>query len=88
MAVIGILGAILGQSEKTQGIFGILAVLLYIPLLWSSLALQVKRWHDRNKSGAWVLISLIPLVGGIWAFVEVGCLRGTFGLNNYGEDPT
>lgn len=88
MVVIGILGAILGQSEKTQGIFGVLAVILYIPLIWCSLALQIKRWHDRDKPGTWVLINLIPLVGGIWAFVEVGCLRGTFGPNNYGEDPT
>ena len=52
------------------------------------LAVSVKRWHDRDKPGTWVLINLIPLVGGIWAFVEVGCLRGTFGPNNYGEDPT
>lgn len=88
MVVIGILGAILGQSEKTQGIFGVLALILYIPLIWCSLALQIKRWHDRDKPGTWVLINLIPLVGGIWAFVEVGCLRGTFGPNNYGDDPT
>jgi uncharacterized membrane protein YhaH (DUF805 family) len=31
---------------------------------------------------------MIPLVGAIWTFVECGCLRGTVGPNNYGEDPT
>ncbi|MGH6768443.1 MAG: DUF805 domain-containing protein [Xanthobacteraceae bacterium] len=34
--------------------------------------------------------SLLSLVGfgvGIWAFVELGCLRGTVGPNQYGPDP-
>jgi uncharacterized membrane protein YhaH (DUF805 family) len=63
-------------------------MLLYIPLIWVSLALQVKRWHDRDKSGWWILIGFIPLIGAIWAFVELGCLRGTGGPNSYGPDPT
>ncbi|MCP5535031.1 MAG: DUF805 domain-containing protein [Akkermansiaceae bacterium] len=72
------------QSNITIAI----ALGLYIPLIWSSMALQVKRWHDRDKSGWMYLVNFIPFVGGIWAFVECGCLRGSFGLNNYGEDPT
>jgi uncharacterized membrane protein YhaH (DUF805 family) len=52
------------------------------------LALQVKRWHDRSKSGWWVLINLVPAIGPIWSFVEAGCLRGTEGGNEYGGDPT
>lgn len=66
----------------------IIVILLYIPYVWIAFALQVKRWHDRNKSGWWWLIALVPLVGGIWAFIEVGCLRGTIGQNEYGPDPT
>lgn len=62
--------------------------LAYIPMIWIGLALGVKRWHDRAKSGWWILIGLIPIVGGIWMFVECGCLRGTVGPNQYGEDPT
>lgn len=60
-------------------------VILYV---WSAIAIQVKRWHDRNKSGAMVLINLIPYVGSIWTFVECGCMRGTDGHNAYGPDPT
>jgi uncharacterized membrane protein YhaH (DUF805 family) len=55
--------------------------------LWPSLAIYTKRWHDRNKSGWWSLILLIPIIGGIWLLVELGFLRGTEGSNNYGPDP-
>ncbi|RYD44481.1 MAG: DUF805 domain-containing protein [Verrucomicrobiaceae bacterium] len=63
-------------------------LLLYLPLIWIGFAVGIKRWHDRGKSGAWILIALIPFVGGIWTFVECGCLRGTVGSNQYGPDPT
>ena len=55
--------------------------------LWPSLALYAKRWHDRGKSGWWTLIILIPLIGGLWALIELGFLRGTDGPNEYGADP-
>ena len=42
--------------------------------LYPSLALYTKRWHDRGKSGWWTLIILIPLIGGIWALIELGIL--------------
>ncbi|MCW1913878.1 DUF805 domain-containing protein [Luteolibacter sp. GHJ8] len=93
--IIGILGAILGPSVDPTtgapsggGLFFLLAGLLYIPMIWVGLALGVKRWHDRGKSGWWVLIALVPIVGPIWSFVECGCLRGTVGPNQYGNDPT
>ena len=67
------------------------AYLLYgvaiIISIWFGLALQIKRWHDRDKSGWWVLIGLVPVIGGIWALVETGFLRGTEGPNRFGPDP-
>lgn len=62
-------------------------VVAYIPSVWISLAIQIKRWHDRDKSGWWMFIALIPVIGAIWAFVECGCLRGTLGPNRFGNDP-
>jgi uncharacterized membrane protein YhaH (DUF805 family) len=50
------------------------------------LAIVVKRWHDHGKSGWWVLINLIPIVGWIWTMAEIGFLPGTPGPNAYGED--
>lgn len=61
--------------------------LLYVALIWPGLAVQIKRWHDRDKSGWWVLIGLIPIIGGLWALVETGFLEGTKGPNQYGPDP-
>src|SRR3954467_8244376 len=40
------------------------------PLMFCGLAAQVKRWHDRGKSGLMILINFIPVVGWIWAGVE------------------
>jgi uncharacterized membrane protein YhaH (DUF805 family) len=57
-------------------------------LLWPALALSVKRWHDRGKSGWWVLVALVPVVGWLWMLVENGFLRGTLGPNRFGVDPT
>lgn len=61
--------------------------IVYIGLLWTGLALSVKRWHDRDKSGWWILIGAVPLVGGLWALIETGFLEGTNGPNEYGPDP-
>lgn len=84
-AIVLVLMMIFGAESGATSIGGLI---MYVPLIWSTLALQIKRWHDRDKSGWWVLIGLIPLIGPIWAFVETGCLRGTVGDNQYGADPT
>lgn len=60
--------------------------LAYLPMAWSSIALQVKRWHDRGKSGFWFFISFIPLIGPLWSFIELGFCRGTYGSNYYGNE--
>jgi len=65
----------------------ILVSLIMLGLIWPSLAISIKRWHDRDKSGWWILIGLIPLVGPIWALIETGFLPGTAGTNQFGPDP-
>ncbi len=61
--------------------------LLYLGFIWPSLAISIKRWHDRDKSGWWVLIGIIPIIGPIWALIETGFLEGTNGPNQHGPDP-
>jgi uncharacterized membrane protein YhaH (DUF805 family) len=56
-------------------------------LLWPVIAVSVKRWHDRDRSGWWVLILLIPVVGWLWALIDNGFLRGTPGPNRFGPQP-
>ncbi len=65
----------------------IIGLLISIPLFYAGLALSAKRWHDRGKSGWWILINLVPLIGWLWALVENGFLKGTDGPNQYGPDP-
>jgi uncharacterized membrane protein YhaH (DUF805 family) len=62
-------------------------VLVLLPMLWPAFAVTIKRWHDRNKSGWWILINLIPVVGDIWSLIENGFLKGTPGENRFGPDP-
>jgi uncharacterized membrane protein YhaH (DUF805 family) len=66
---------------------GIATLLFILIIFWPSLAIQVKRWHDRDKSGWWVLINFVPILGPIWALVENGFLTGTEGSNRFGENP-
>ncbi len=62
-------------------------VLVNLLLLWPALAVSVKRWHDRDRSGWWVLLNLVPLAGWLWALVDNGFVRGTRGPSRYGADP-
>jgi len=73
---------VLGETVGTM-----LLVVFQIAILWPALAIQVKRWHDRDKSAWWLLMNLVPFIGALWVFVECGCLRGTEGQNQYGSDP-
>jgi uncharacterized membrane protein YhaH (DUF805 family) len=57
-------------------------------LAWPCVAVAVKRWHDRGKSGGWVLILLVPVLGMLWALIENGLLRGSVGANRFGADLT
>ena len=56
-------------------------------LLWPAIAVSVKRWHDRDKSGWWVLLNLLPVIGWLWALIDNGFLAGTDGPNRFGPSP-
>jgi uncharacterized membrane protein YhaH (DUF805 family) len=86
---ISLIMPIVNQESAVVSLVGSILLLGVITIFtWVSLAIQIKRWHDRGKSGWWILISLIPVIGAIWAFIEVCCLRGTVGPNEFGLDPT
>lgn len=73
-------------SPKLASIVSMLLYVLMIPMWWISIATSVKRFHDRNKSGWWYLIVLVPFIGGLWIIIENGFLKGTTGANHFGED--
>jgi uncharacterized membrane protein YhaH (DUF805 family) len=67
--------------------YGYVYFLYVLISLYFVFAIYAKRWHDRDKSGWWSLIALVPIIGGIWLLVECGMLEGTRGLNKFGPDP-
>ena len=60
----------------------IFALLMIIP----NIAVSIRRLHDSDRSGWWLLILLVPLIGEIW-FLVLMVLDGTVGSNQYGESP-
>jgi uncharacterized membrane protein YhaH (DUF805 family) len=79
----GELGVAGSMFAGTAGIaFLVFILAIFIP----SLAVQVRRFHDQDKSGWFVLLNLIPYVGGIVVLVMM-CLEGTKGPNRFGPDP-
>jgi len=67
-------------------LFIIVAWVFSLAVIIPNLAIGVRRLHDTNRTGLWLLLALIPLVGAIiliiWAATE-----GTHGSNQYGPDP-
>jgi len=63
-----------------------LAVIFYLGILIPTLAVGVRRLHDTGRSGWFLLISLIPLVGGIVLLVFT-VQDSAPGSNTYGPNP-
>ena len=88
LGMIGAFIALFAAAFILGMISQILALIIIIPgyilIIWASLAIQIKRWHDRNKSGWWVFIGLVPLIGPIWQLVECGFLEGIDEDNKFG----
>jgi uncharacterized membrane protein YhaH (DUF805 family) len=97
-------GLVAGLISKGIGFF-LIALIVWIAIAISGVFVGIKRLHDRDKSGWWLVLFylvpsvlsglsdqsvILPLAGfaiSVWAFVELGCLRGTVGPNKYGPDP-
>lgn len=60
--------------------------IFWLATIIPSIAVQVRRFHDQDRSGWMVLLAFIPYVGGIIVLVFM-CLEGTRGPNRYGPDP-
>lgn len=69
-------------SVLSAVLFGVFVLASLIP----AIAVQVRRFHDQDRSGWFVLLNFIPYIGGIVVLVFM-CLEGTKGPNRYGPDP-
>jgi uncharacterized membrane protein YhaH (DUF805 family) len=85
--IAGVLDSVLGTGSPEGFGGGIISGLLGLALIWPSIATGVKRLHDRDMSGWWLLIQLIPVVGFFFWLIVIGILKGTTGPNRFGPDP-
>jgi uncharacterized membrane protein YhaH (DUF805 family) len=61
-------------------------VISVIAMAIASIAVHVKRWHDIDCSGWFVLLGLIPVLGLAANLVVCGFVPGTDGPNRFGEN--
>ncbi len=62
--VLGIIDGVTGSFSPEAGM-GLLGGIYMLAVLIPGIAVSVRRLHDTNRSGWWLLILLIPLVGAI-----------------------
>ncbi len=82
--VTGVLDAILGTDyDGSSG--GLINTLGSLALFLPSLAVAVRRLHDTDRSGWWILLGLIPIIG--WIVLIVWFCTDSKADNQYGPNP-
>ncbi|MCF2909236.1 DUF805 domain-containing protein [Pseudoalteromonas sp. DL2-H2.2] len=83
--VLGLVDMTLGLYSEESG-FGLLSGLYALAVIIPSIALSIRRLHDTGRSGWWILISLVPVVGPLVLLVFY-VMDSTPGDNDYGPNP-
>ncbi|MEI6552939.1 MAG: DUF805 domain-containing protein [bacterium] len=78
-----LLSIISNIAGDTNGILGLIYSLV---VLIPSIAVAVRRLHDTGRTGWWLLLAIIPIIGWIWLFV-LYVLDSNSGDNKYGSNP-
>ena len=81
-----VVAPLLGFAMFEDGAGQPLSVMVSLALLIPNVAVGVRRLHDLDRSGWWLLIGLIPLVG-VLVLIYWFAQRGTVGSNAHGDDP-
>jgi uncharacterized membrane protein YhaH (DUF805 family) len=77
--------AVVGFDAALEPHFGpgtLFTLAIFVP----SLAVTFRRLHDHDRSGWWILLALLPIVGALVLLFWYAS-RGTIGANRYGPDP-
>jgi uncharacterized membrane protein YhaH (DUF805 family) len=80
-----IIDNLLGLFGPTVGI-GVLSGIYMVAAAIPSICVGVRRLHDTNRSGWWVLLSILPYIGALILYILLA-LRSTDGENDYGGEP-
>lgn len=84
--VASILDGALGLTFDSMTHYGYIYSAYSLAVLVPSFAVSVRRLHDIGKSGWWLLIVFVPIIGGIWLLILL-VTPGQSGSNSYGADP-
>ena len=82
----GAIFAMMPTDTFKAGIVFLFAPFL-LALIYGQLPIHVKRLHDINLSGLYVLIFMIPIIGAFLSFIVCGGIPGIDGKNKYGDPP-
>ncbi|MCX4626452.1 MULTISPECIES: DUF805 domain-containing protein [unclassified Streptomyces] len=77
---------IVAVLDNAIGTYPLLYAIYALAVFLPGLAVGVRRLHDTGKSGWWMFIALVPLVGGIWLLVLMAT-EGQPQPNEYGQNP-
>jgi uncharacterized membrane protein YhaH (DUF805 family) len=83
--ILGFIDGIVGTYNVETG-YGVFSGIFILVTLVPYLAVCVRRLHDTDRSGWWLLLWLVPLIGLIWSIV-VFCHKGSDGENRFGANP-
>jgi len=87
LIILSVLGAILGSIAGILGtIVSIVSMLFSLAILLPGIAAGIRRLHDTGRSGWWLLIVLVPFVGGL-ILIYFLVLDSQPGSNQYGANP-
>lgn len=78
-----ILGLAFGEDSPASNI---MVTIFYLIMLVPNLSVSVRRLHDIGKSGWWLFIGFIPLIGSLLLLVW-SLMDSEPGENQYGENP-
>ncbi|MGA8548079.1 MAG: DUF805 domain-containing protein [Mycobacterium sp.] len=78
--------AIVGNIGNWMLHTNLVNLLLGLPFFFPSWAVEVRRLHDIDRSGWWILIAVIPFIGAI-ILIRWFATKGDEGRNRFGSDP-
>lgn len=81
-----IITIVLGLIDRLLGISGVLSGIYGLAVLVPGIAVSIRRLHDTNRSGWWLLISLVPAIGTIVLIVFM-VQDSQPETNQYGPNP-
>jgi uncharacterized membrane protein YhaH (DUF805 family) len=110
--IIALLGGAFRLSLSLRDVISLIGNLIGMAvIMWICLATSVKRLHDRDRSGWWIVpffvlpgfssyipdwlregtfsfpVGLALFILCIWGFIELGFLKGTCSINQFGPNP-